>query len=361
MADDAGDKTEAPTPRRRRESREKGQVAKSQELNAAVMLLGGLLGLAVFGGGIWRAMLSVMYAALDAQGDTTTEGALVLASVSLRGVIKSLAPFMICLLLVGIAVLLGQVGLLFTFQPLTPKLDKLNPINGVKRLVSPHSLVQLAQNVMKLAVIVGVAWLSIRSVMEKVVHSQGLEYVYIFPFAADLILELGMRLLLVLLVLAIIDYIYQRYRHEKQMKMTKEEVKEEMKRMEGDPVIKRRRREVQMRLAAARVSASVPQADVVVTNPTHYAVAIKYDSETMAAPRVVAKGGDHLAHKIREIAAASGVPIVEKPELARMLYAEVDTGHEIPERFYRLVAEVLAYIYEMSGSGIGPAAVPIGR
>ncbi len=359
MADDAGDKTEAPTPRRRRESRQKGQVARSQELNAAVMLLGALVGLALFGGGIWRTMLAVMRSALAGNGDATLDAALVLASLSVIDVAKALAPLMIAMLVVGLAVLIGQVGWLLTLEPLMPKLDKLNPINGIKRLFSPHSLVQLAQNVVKLSIIIGVAWLLVRGILDKLLHSHGLDFAYLFPFAAKLVFEVGIKLTLVLLVLALVDYVYQRYRHEKQLKMTKEEVKEEMKRMEGDPVVKRRRREVQMRLAAARVSAAVPQADVVVTNPTHYAVAIRYDHQSMAAPKVVAKGADYLAQKIRDIATASGVPIVEKPQLARMLFAEVEVGQEIPERFYRLVAEVLAYIYEMSGRSMGPAPVPV--
>ncbi len=359
MADDAGDKTEPPTPRRRNESRNRGQVARSQELTASVLLFAAIVGLALFGRGIWMAMLDVMHSALRGDELPDINATMVFMGHSMAHVGKAVAPLMALILIIGIAVLYAQIGWLLTLEPLTPKLDKLNPIGGIKRLFSPHSLIQLAQNILKLSVIAGVAWVSVRSVFNKIIFANALDTVLIMPLAADLIFGLGMRLVLVLFVLAVIDYIYQRYRHEKQLKMTKEEVKEEMRRMEGDPVVKRRRREVQLRLAAERVKTSVPQADVVVTNPTHYAVALKYDVPAMAAPKVIAKGVDEMALRIREIAAAAGVPIVEKPVLARMLYSEVPLGREIPEKFYRVVAEILAYVYELSRQNLGPAPVPV--
>jgi flagellar biosynthetic protein FlhB len=181
-----------------------------------------------------------------------------------------------------------------------------------------------------------------------------------FPMAWDLVFKLGIRLGRVILILALFDFAYQRYRHEKDLKMTKQEVKEELKRMDGDPVLKRRRREVQMQLALQRIRRDVPQADVVVTNPTHYAVALRYDPETMSAPKVVSKGADHLAVRIREIAAAAGVPIVERPVLARMLYNEVKVGREVPGKFFEAVAEILAYIYELTHRNMRPQPVPVG-
>ncbi len=359
MADDAGDKSEAPTPRRRSESRQRGQVAKSQELNAAALLLTAMIGLALFGQGIWQALLAVMRSSLSGEGYPSIDAGMVLAALSAKRMGAALAPLMVSFLIVGVLVLLAQVGWLFTWEPLIPKLDKLNPIAGFKRIFSGHSLVQLGQNLVKLSLIVGIAWMSVRSVIHKIVFSHTLEFEDIFPFATSLIFELALRLCLVLLVIAVIDYFYQRYRHEKQLKMTQEEVKEEMKRMEGDPVVQRRRREVQLRLATQRMKSTIPQADVVVTNPTHYAVVIKYDADSMIAPKVIAKGMDFMALRIREIAAGAGVPIVEKPELARGLYADVEIGHEIPERFYRVVAEILAYVYEISGRNLGPAPVPV--
>jgi flagellar biosynthetic protein FlhB len=186
-----------------------------------------------------------------------------------------------------------------------------------------------------------------------------LDHLAIVGLAGHLAFRLGIVLGVVLLILALFDYAYQRYRHERDLRMTKEEVKDEMRSMEGDPVVKRRRREAQMQLATQRMRQAVPQADVVVTNPTHVAVAIRYDPETMAAPKVTAKGADHLALRIRQIAAAAGVPILERPPLARMLYQDVDVGREIPERFYQAVAEILAYVYELTGRNMRPQPVPV--
>ncbi len=360
MADDAGDKTETPTPRRRTEARQRGQIARSQELNAAVLLLGGLIALALFGRHIWESLLFVMRSTLEANEYPSIDAALVVGGQSLVQMAKVIGPLFATFMLLAFGVLYAQVGFLITWEPLTPNLNKLNPINGLKRLFSPHSLVQLAQNVLKLTLIMLLVWLTVRGMINKMLLALTLDFAVVLPFGAELVFDLGLRLALLLFLLAIIDYVYQRYRHEKQLKMTKEEVKEEMKRMEGDPVVKRRRREVQLRLAAQRIQSAVPDADVVVTNPTHYAIAIRYQAETMAAPKVIAKGRDYLAQRIREAAAAAGVPIVEKPALARMLYTEVEVGYEIPEKFYRVIAEVLAYVYELNGRRIGPAP-PVGQ
>lgn len=359
MAEDAGDKTEAPTPRRRSEARSRGQIAKSQELASAVLLLTSLIGLDLLGGRIWRALLAIMYRALAVEGPPRMDETLVFASQAVAEAGKALAPFLIVLVLAALLVMYAQVGFLFTWETLKPSLGKLNPINGFKRLFSAHSLVQLAQNVFKLALIALVAWISVRSVVKKILLAHTLDFTQVLALGTSIVFYVGIRLAIVLLLLAIIDYIYQRYRQEKQLKMTKEEVKEEMRRMEGDPMIKRRRREVQLRLAAERLKSVVPKADVVVTNPTHYAAALRYDPETMASPTLVAKGVDFLALRIREIAAASGIPIVEKPELARMLYADVEVGREIPERLFRAVAEILAYVYELGARRMGPAPVPV--
>jgi flagellar biosynthetic protein FlhB len=179
--------------------------------------------------------------------------------------------------------------------------------------------------------------------------AQGLEFKQIFNLGASLVYAIGIRIAIVLLILAILDYVYQRFRVEKELKMTKQEIKEEMRRMEGDPKIKQRRRQIALQGAMQRVKKDVPTADVVVTNPTHYAVALKYDPTGMSAPKVVAKGQDFLALRIREIAAGAGVPILERPPLARSLYRLVEVGQEIPEQFYAAVAEILAYVYELTG------------
>jgi len=349
MADDFGEKTEPPTPRRRSEARSGGQVAKSQDLNAAVLLLASLIALCLFGPTLWYTMVTVVQRGLGPDGGSSIDAALIVGGESFFEVCKAMAPILLFILLAALVVLYAQVGWLITFKPLMPNLNKLNPLTGLKRLFSAHTLVQFAQNVLKLALVTVVAWLSIRAIVEKVMLVHTVEFAVTFWLAVDLVWFVGIRLAIILLLLAFLDFAYQRYRHEKQLKMTKEEVKEEMKRMEGDPVIKRRRREVQLKLAMQRIRSAVPKADVVVTNPTHYAVALRYEAADMPAPKVVAKGVDFMAQQIREVAAGAGVPIVQKPELARALYRDVDVGFEIPERFYRAVAEVLAYVYELSG------------
>lgn len=359
MPDDVGDRSEPPTPRRRMEARERGQVARSQELNAAVMLLVSLMGLLWFGGGIWQALLNVMRASLETTNTADIKETLLLSSASMSSMFWAVSPLIALIFVFGVAVVLSQVGLMFTLKPITPSLDKLNPISGFKRIFSPNSFVQLAQNIAKLLLISGVSYITVKSHAAEVFLAHSLDHAVIVAHAADLVFDLGIKLVLLLIILALIDYIWQKYRHEKQLKMTKDEVKEEMKRMDGDPIIKRRRREIQMKLAAERLKNAVPQADVVVTNPTHYAIAIKYDADSMSAPRVVAKGVDHLAMRIREIAASASIPIVEKPLLARMLYKDVEVGHEIPERFYRAVAEVMAYVYQLAGQNIGPKPVAV--
>ncbi|HRX86050.1 MAG TPA: EscU/YscU/HrcU family type III secretion system export apparatus switch protein, partial [Phycisphaerae bacterium] len=179
----------------------------------------------------------------------------------------------------------------------------------------------------------------------------------VYTMIAVALLKLGIRLAIVLILLALADYAYQRYRHEKDLRMSKEEVREELKHMDGDPTMKRRRREVALKLAMQRIQRDVPQADVIVTNPTHLAIALRYRPEEMNAPRVVAKGADLMAIRIRQIAAVHRVPIVERRELARMMYDVVEVGQEIPERFYEAIAEVLAYVYELSGKNMRPQPV----
>ena len=361
MAEDVGDKTEPPTPRRRSQARDSGQVAKSQDLSAAVLLLAALLSLSLFGGALWQTLMLAMRQALGGDGPPAIDTALTFGSTMFSEVAKGIAPLFIVLMIVGLIVLYSQVGWLLTLKPLTPKLNKLNPINGFKRIFSPHTLVQLAQNVAKLVLVGLVAWLSVRAIITKIMLTHLVDFAVTFAMAADLVFYVGLRLAVLLVLLAFLDYFYQRHRHEKQLKMTKDEVKEEMKRMEGDPVVKRRRREVQLRLAFERLKSAVPQADVVVTNPTHYAVAIRYAPDEMAAPKVIAKGADYMARRIRELAVAAGVPIVQKAELARMLYADVEVGTEIPERFYRVVAEIRAYVYDLSGRQARYAGAAAGR
>lgn len=349
MAGFPEEKTEPATPRRRQEARSKGQVARSQDLTAAVLLLSGFLALSLLGPGIWFGMLRITTAALH--GDSTQQVADLIpyASAMSIEILKELAPFLLILFFSMLLALLAQVGFLFTWHPLIPSLTRINPLSGVKRLFSIKSVMLAVANFGKLLIVGIVAYLTLSGAAAPIIYAFSLGYTDVFRLGSALMFELGVKLGAALMVLALLDLAWQRYRHERDQRMTKEEVKDEMRSMEGDPQIKRRRREVQLRLAMQRLRQDVPGADVVVTNPTHFAVAIRYDAEAMVAPKVVAKGADYLALRIRQLAREFGIPIVERPPLARALYEGVEVGQFVPERLYTAIAEILAYVYELSG------------
>ncbi len=353
MADDAGERTEAATPRRRQEAREKGQVARSTDLSAALLLLGGLLTLRMFGPHMTTELVRLMresLAACDPDARAAADVARVIAAAGLA-LLYAIGPLMGVLMLISALSGIVQVGFLFTTQPLMPKLDKLNPINGVKRLFNTRTLVQLGINLLKLSLVLIVAWHELHDRSSDIMLAMAVDPWRLIVVLATVLYEVGLKLALVLLLLAVLDFAWQRYKHERDLRMTRQEVKEELRRMEGDPIIRQRRRKMQFAAAMQRIRSAVPTADVVVTNPTELAIAIKYDSTSMAAPKVVAKGADYLAKKIREIAALHGIPIVERKPLARALYATVDVGREVPEQFYKAIAEILAYVYQLSGRG----------
>ncbi len=352
MPDSAQEKTEAPTPRRREEARESGQVARSTDLNAAIILLGGLLFLHWWGAGMFGKMLILMRNYLGPENtsvDARHMGALARSLLLDCG--RTVLPFLICVVVIALIVGFAQVGWLLTFKPLMPSLDRLNPISGITRMFNARAFVHLVMGVLKMIVLAWTAWWTLSSRINILAHASGMSHLSMIALSIDMLFTMALRLTIVLLILAILDYVYQRYRTEKDLRMTKEEVKEELKRMEGDPKLKSRRRQVQLQTALQRIRAAVPKADVIVTNPTEFAVALQYDNETMAAPKLVAKGTDYLAMKIREIAIEHGVPIVERPPLARALYRNVEIGQEVPAEFYKAVAEVLAYVYELAGRG----------
>lgn len=351
MPDSAQERTEAPTPRRREEARNRGQVAKSSDLTAAVILLGALILLHWTGRDILGGLLGVTRTCLETEGaELTDPGALVSTlAITFRGLAGMVLPLLLIVMVLALVASFVQVGVLFTVTPLTPSLDRLNPINGLSRMFNGRAVVHLLMGIAKMITLAVVAWWTLSSRMDALLHASALPHLSIVAVAAELVYTFGLRMAIALLVLAVIDYIYQRLRMEKDLRMTKEEVKEEMKRMDGDPMIKRRRREIQMQMAIRRIRAAVPKADVVITNPTELAVAIQYDADTMSAPKVTAKGADLMARRIRELAIEHGVPIVERKPLAQALYKAVEVGQEIPGKFYKAVAEILAYVYELTG------------
>jgi flagellar biosynthetic protein FlhB len=257
-------------------------------------------------------------------------------------------PFLLGLSIVGFAVSVSQVGFMFSTEALQPKTAKLNPLKGIKRIfASRRSMIELLKNLVKLIIVGLVTYFAISSVIDQTVLLMDSDVTSILEFFSESVVFIGSKAGIAFLGLALFDFVYQKSEFEKDLRMTKQEVKEESKMMEGDPLIKSRIRSVQKQIAYKRMMHEVPKADVIVTNPTHLAVALKYEPGTMDAPKVVAKGADLIAQKIKDIAKEHGIPIVEDKPLARALYKSVEIGQAIPEKLFQAVAQLLAYIYKM--------------
>ncbi len=352
------DKTEEPTSKKLEDARKKGQVGKSQELSHAIELIAAFLSIRIFVkfiGDHFIDLFTWAYTYMIPQLVKSDGSGLTIRSTGnllLYGILQMfliLAPF----LAVGFLVAVLSNGLQFKFQvstePLKPKLDKFNPVNGFKRMFSMQSIVNLLLSLAKIAVIFIIAYTMIKD------HVNELFILYEVPLYAaiaqigTLVLDIGLRISLVLLVVGFADFIYHKWKYKKDLKMTKQEVKDEYKNAEGDPQIKGKQRQRMREASQRRMMQSVPQADVVITNPTHIAVAIKYDIEKAPAPIVVAKGEEYLAQKIKEIARENNVVIKENKMLARSIYTTVDVGEQIPPELYQAVAEILAVVYQSKG------------
>ncbi len=350
MPEDIGERTEAPTPRRRQEAREEGNVPKSQDLSAGISLLGAVLLLKFFGLSLFGGMKALMEYALSSAGtaDASTPSDVGHALTATYAIAAKLAaPVILGLLLLGVVGALVQVGVLVSPKSLKPNFGRLSPLKGAQQLFSARGSVRLLMSLLKVAIVATIAAITIRGQMDQVMSLMHLSIGAILAASGQMLFVLALRVALVLLVLGIFDYLYQKWQHEQDLKMTKQAAKEEFKRMEGDPLVKQRRSQVARQIAMQRVNTAVPKADVVVTNPTHFAVALEYD-ESMTAPKVVAKGADLMAMRIRQLAAGHGVPIVERPQLARGLYRQIEVGQEITPDYYAAVAEILAYVYRLS-------------
>ncbi|WP_258110248.1 flagellar biosynthesis protein FlhB [Alicyclobacillus sp. SP_1] len=345
----SGEKTERATPRRRQEARREGNVPKSVELSAAIGLLGAMVVLRIVGGKVWGAWMEMFRhdIANAAAVHMTVEAVIEMLSSQVGYVIGGLLP--VVLVAFGLSILAGfvQVGPLFVPKLLLPKLNRISPISGVQKLFTARTLVESLKSILKLAIVVGVAYYFIHKVIESIAVLPNTSVSVLVPAVGGIVFQLGLAVSLLMLGLAGLDFFFQRYEYEKNLRMTKQEVKDEYRQMEGDSRVKASIRRRGRALALRRMMQEVPKADVVITNPTHYAVALRYEVEKMSAPRVVAKGQDHLALRIREIAAASEVPIVENRPLARTLYTSVELGDAIPPELYQAVAEILAYVYAL--------------
>ena len=352
-----GEKTEEPTAKKLEDARKEGQVAKSKEIANGLGLLALFLLLKIMVGSIGTSFLesfSMVYNRIPVicklNGGTSPMGDI---SVLLRTVMLRLLIILLPVLLIGFAVAfvsdLFQVKWRPTSKPLQPKFSKLNPLNGIKKIFSAQSLVELVKSVAKILLIAFVTYSYIKKKRGLLYALYDMSMMQAVNLIGETVIELGIRISAIYMIIAGADFMYQKYKFKNDMKMTKQEVKEEYKNAEGDPEIKGKIKARMREASQRRMMQAIPKADVVITNPTHYAVAIRYDTEVAPAPIVVAKGSDYLAQKIKQIARENNVEIVEDKPLARMLFANVDVDKQIPPELYQAVAEILAMVYHAQG------------
>ena len=350
---EGGEKTEQPTSKKLNDARGEGKVAKSKEIVNGFALFGFFLSLRIFltfAGHRFEQIFTWIYSIIP---DIVSMNGSGLTVQTVTGIFKILVGKMLIILLpflcvgfiTGFCVNLVQVGWKPTMKPLKPKLSKFNPISGFKRIFSKDSLVNLVFAIAKIFLVCYIAYISIKDQTNTLFLFYDISFKAALSVIFKIIVEVGLKISIVYIILGFIDYAYQKWKFTNDMKMTKQEVKDEYKNTEGDPQIKNKQRQKMMETSRRRMMANVPQADVVITNPTHIAVAILYDNEKDEAPKVVAKGEDYLALKIKETAKESGVPIVENKPLARALYATVEIDEIIPPELYQAVAEILAVVY----------------
>ena len=353
FADEGGaDKTEEATPKKLQDARKEGQVARSQELSTAVMLLAFFVVIKVFVGFIGNRFLgsfTEIYQVIDVY--TTDEFGSGMAGAFMRDslveVLIICLPVFIAAVLVAFVVTVAQVKWQVTTKPLQPKFSKFNPVNGFKRIFSKDKLFELIKDVIKIALIFYVAYSDLKDGAETIGLLYDLSLPQAIVYVGEFVINLGIKLSAIYLIVGFADYIYQKLKFKKDLMMSKQEVKDEFKQQEGDPQVKGRIKSKMREVSQRRMMQKLPEADVVITNPTHFACAIKYDKEVSEAPILIAKGADYVAQKIKDAAKEHNIPIVENKPLARMLYYNVDLDSEIPRELYQMTAEVLAYVYKL--------------
>ena len=348
-----GEKTEEPTAKKRADARKKGQVGRSQELNTAFVLLVGFFTLKLLWDSIYLSIASyTTYVFTNLNQSVDTENIIHIFIGIIVVLAKTAFPVMFAIMLIGLAINFFQVGLTFNTESIEFKLDKLNPINGFGRIFSKRSLVELAKSFFKILVIGFFLYRFIHEQILAMPQFMFFDLTTSLALVAEIIFQMAFIVIGVIMIMALMDYGYQKWQTTQDLKMTKQEVKDEMKQSEGDPQIKGKIRQKQRQMAMARMMKEVPKADVIVTNPTHYAIALSYQ-QGMSAPLVVAKGQDLVAQRIKEIAREARVPIIENKPLARAIYAAVQIGDAIPQELYQAVAEVLAYVYRLKNTRRG--------
>lgn len=358
--DDDASKTEEPTGRKLGKAREKGQVNMSQEVKIGFLLLGSTFAVFVLLPPMMVKLEGIIIPFVDSPHAIPTDPG------SLRLMIGRMAldigaaiwPIFVLLMVLGVVATVSQIGLLWAPSKIGFKLDTINPLNGMKRLFGTQQLVEFVKGTVKAAIVGAIAFVLVLPLLNDLELIPTMTIPGIMDRLRDIAIWMTASTVIVMVVVAGLDWFYQKYTFMKKMRMTKQEVKEEVKQTEGDPQIKARIRSLRVQRARQRMMAAVPKASVVVTNPTHYAVALLYEMEDMAAPRLVAKGLDHLALRIREVAKENDVPIVENPPLARALYATVEIDQEIPPEHYKAVAEIIGYVMRVKGRMPGEAPRP---
>ncbi len=348
-----GEKTEKATPKRKQDARKKGQVLHSREISSALVLLIIFLSIKLLGNYMYREitaffLLCVNDLAISFDSWSVTEVIRLLGTAMVQ-LLKIVGPVFGIALVVGVVANYAQVGSLFTMETLKPKFSNLSPIKGIKRIFSVRGLVELVKSLTKIAVVGIVAWQSLRAEENNIVKLMDLDLIASAGYIISTAIDIAVKICVIMVIIGVLDYGYQWWQFEKDLKMTKQEVKEEYKEMEGNPEIKQKIKQKQREMSMRRMLSEVPKADVVITNPTHFAIAIRYDPQKAPAPIVVAKGQDYLAQRIKDVAKANGVETVENKPLAQALYKAVEIGKQVPPELYQTVAEILAFVYQLKG------------
>ena len=357
MPEDSGsgqEKTEKATPRKREKARKEGRVAKSMEIPSVFVLLSGVAVLFFSGKVFGTYFRELMHTSFTFSKIPRFDIQFCLSIVNQFSswFLKLVLPVMGAVVFTGLAVNICQVGFHFSVKPLEPNLKRFNIIKGFGRLLSLRSFAELIKSILKLTIIGCIVYGVIRNESRIFLHLYHWEVDAILIYMLKVIFKIFMWVIIVMLFLAVLDFAFQRWQFEKQLKMTKQEVKDEMKQTEGDPQVKSRIKSIQIQTARKRMMQAVPEADVVVTNPTHLALAIRYEPGSMSAPRVVAKGAGHVAERIKQLASEHDIPVIENKKLAQNLYKLVRLGGEVPVQLYQAVAELLAYVYKLKGKTV---------
>ncbi|RKL62939.1 flagellar biosynthesis protein FlhB [Thermoanaerobacteraceae bacterium SP2] len=347
----AQEKTEKATPRKRQKARERGQVFSSRELVSSVVLLTGFAILNLLGKNLLENITSYLKSTwlnlLNKEDLFTVPGLQKIFVEAVFFIAKITAPLALSILFMGVLVNFLQVGMVLSFEPIIPKLERINPLEGIKRIFSKRSLLELVKSIVKILVVGYLVYRSIFQIKDLFPLMLDMDIYSSFRILAGISFNIGIKAGIILFILSIFDYIYQWYEYETGLMMSKEDIKEEFKEVEGNPQVKSRIRQIQRQMARSRMMSDVKKADVVITNPTHLAVALAYDASKNTAPVVLAKGSDRIAEKIKQIAILEDIPIVENKPLAQILYKSVEIGDMIPENLYHAVAEILAFVYSL--------------